>query len=115
MPGFVVSRGFGPGATPSMLIALGFVAKVADAARGALRGSRRAKQQISDFIEELKVSVALIAFNGKDLVNPIINTMRTSYKDKPTPRIEVTPTKLAVKQPDIKVKVTIVRSNNVDN
>ena len=54
--------------------------------------------------------------NGVNTIKPIINTMRTSYKDEPTPRIEVTPTKLAVRQPDIKVSVTRVRSkSNVDD
>ncbi len=117
MPGFVVTRGLGPGATPSNLIARGFVPGVGVVAvvRGAVRRGRRAKEQFGEFLEELKVSVALIAINGKDLVKPIINTMRTSYKDEPSPRIEVTPTKLTVKQPDIKVSVTKVRSKNVNN
>ena len=118
MPGFVVTRGLGPRATPTNLIARGFMPAVAaavDAVRGAARRGRRAKEQLSDFIEELKVTVALIAINGKDLVKPIINTVRSSYKDEPTPEIQVTPTKLAVRQPDIKVKVTQVRNKDVDN
>ena len=118
MPGFVVTRGLGPGATPSNLIARGFtpaVTAAVEAVRGAVRRGRRAKQQFEDFLEELKVTVALIAINGKDLVKPIINTVRTTYKDEPTPEIQVTPTKLAVKQPEIKVKVTHVRNKDVDN
>lgn len=118
MPGFVVTRGLGPGATPSNLIARGFtpaVTAAVEAVRGAVRRGRRAKQQFEDFLEELKVTVALIAINGKDLVKPIINTVRTSYKDEPTPEIKVTPTKLIVQQPEIKVKVTQVRNKNVDN
>ncbi len=116
MPGFVVTRGLGPGATPTNLIARGFlVSAVAEVVRGAVRRGRRAKQQFADLIEELKVTAALISINGKDLVKPIINTIRTSYVDEPTPRIEVTPTKLTVKQPDIKVKVTQVRRKDVDN
>ena len=116
MPGFVVTRGLGPGATPTNLIARGFMpSSVVETVRGAVRRGRRAKQQFGEFLEELKVSVALIAINGKDLIKPIINTMQTSYKDEPSPRIEVTPTKLTVKQPDIKVKVKQVRRKDVDN
>ena len=118
MPGFVVTRGLGPGATPTNLIARGFMPAISDAietVRGAVRRGRRAKQQFEEFLDELKVSVALVAINGKDLVKPIINTVRKTYRDEPTPEIRVTPTKLAVKQPDIKVKVTSVRSKDVDN
>tara|TARA_R110000803_G_scaffold140710_3_gene207265 strand:- start:571 stop:921 length:351 start_codon:yes stop_codon:yes gene_type:complete len=116
MAGFAVTRGFGPGATATSLIArgllpVGFVRK----ARGSFRKVKKVKQNFNEFLEELKVSVALIAFNGKDLVSPIFNTMRTSYKDEPTPRIEVTPTRLAVKQPDIKINITNIRSKHVDN
>ena len=116
MPGFVVTRGLGPGASVTNLIARGFMpSSVVAAVRGAIRRGRRAKQQFGEFLEELKVSVALIAINGKDLVNPIFNVVRASYNDEPTPEIRVTPTKLAVRQPDIKVKVTQVRNKDVNN
>ena len=119
MPGFVVTRGLGPGASTTNLIVRGFLPASAEAVvetvRGAIRRGRRAKQQFEEFLEELKVTVMLVAINGKDLAKPIINTVRTSYKDEPTPEIQVTPTKLAVKQPEIKVKVTHVRNKNVDN
>lgn len=119
MPGFVVTRGLGPGATPTNLIVRGFlpssVAAAVEVVRGAVRHGRRAKQEIVDFLEELKVTVALVAINGKDLLKPIINTVRTSYKDEPTPEIQVTPTKLTVRQPEIKVKVKQVRNKDVDN
>tara|TARA_A100001201_G_scaffold143367_1_gene144712 strand:- start:2355 stop:2726 length:372 start_codon:yes stop_codon:yes gene_type:complete len=119
MPGFVVTRGLGPGATTTNLIVRGFlpasVTAAVEAVRGAVRRGRKAKQQFEDLLEELKVTAMLVAINGKDLVKPIINTVRTSYKDEPTPEIQVTPTKLAVRQPDIKVKVTHVRNKDVDN
>ena len=118
MPGFTVTRGLGPGASVTNLIARGFMPltqEVVDVVRGAVRKGRGAKQQFEDFLEELKVTAMLVAINGKDLVKPIINTVRTSYKDEPTPEIQVTPTKLAVRQPDIKVKVTQVRNKDVDN
>ena len=116
MPGFVVTRGLGPGASVTNLVARGFMPSVAAAVetvRGVVRRGRRAKQDLAEFLEELKVTAMLVAINGKDLFKPIINTVRTSYKDEPTPEIKVTPTKLAVKQPDIKVKVTSVRSKDV--
>ena len=115
--GLLVTRGLG--GAPTHVLVRGFLPTTAAAAvevvRGAVRRGRRAKQQFEDFLEELKVTVALVAINGKDLVKPIINTARTSYKDEPTPEIQVTPTKLAVRQPDIKVKVTQVRNKDVDN
>jgi len=110
----ILTRGLTGSASQAILAGLG-PNPITDAVRGAVRRGRRAKQQLGELLEELKVSVALIAFNGKDLVNPIINAMRTSYKDEPAPRIEVTPTRLAVKQPDIKINVTNVRSKYVDN
>ena len=116
MPGFTITRGLGPGASPTNLIARGFIPAVAvEVVRGAIRRGRRAKQQVGNFLEDLKVTVALAAINGKDLFKPIINTIRTSYEDEPTPEIKVTPVKLAVKQPDIKVNVIQVRNNNVKN
>ena len=89
--------------------------QIVDTARGTRVFGRRAKKRYEDFLEELKISVALVAINGKDLLNPIINTVRTTYEDKPTPHIEVTPTKLSVKKPDIKVEVKSVRSKNDSN
>jgi len=112
--GLLVTRGLG--GPPTQVIVRGFlpllVDQVIDSARGARVLGRRAKDKYQDFLEELKISAALVAINGKDLLNPIINTVRSTYEDKPTPRIEVTPTKLSVKKPDIKVEVKSVRSKN---
>ena len=112
--GLLVTRGLG--GPPTQVIVRGFlpllVDQIVDTARGTRVFGRRAKDKYQDFLEELKISVALVAINGKDLLNPIINTIRTTYEDKPTPRIEVTPTKLSVKKPDIKVEVKSVRSKN---
>jgi hypothetical protein len=116
MSSFAVTRGFGPGASATSLIARGFLpVGFVRKARGSFRKVKKVKQNFNEFLEELKVSVALIAFNGKDLVSPIINTMRTSYRDEPAPRIEATPARLTVKQPDIKINVTNIRSKHVDN
>jgi len=114
--GLAVTRGLGPGAIPSGLILRGiFVPPIVDAVRGALRSRRRVEKVIAELLEDLKVGVSLVAINGKDLVAPIFNTVRSSYIDEPTPRIEVTPTKLAVRQPEIKVKATQIRSKNVND
>jgi len=114
MPGFTITRGFGGTVGPSAFIVQGFFpTSVVETVRGAVRRGRRAKQEFGEFLDELRVSIALISINGKDLVKPIINTVRTAFVDKPTPRIEVRPTRLAVKQPDIKVAVKKVRSKNV--
>ena len=115
MPGFTITRGLGPGASTTNLIVRGFLPAVVDVVRGARVFGGRAKKQFADLLEDLKVSVALVAINGKDLLNPIINTVRTTYKDEPSPRIEVTPTKLAVKKPDIKVEVTNIRNKDDNN
>ncbi len=117
MPGFTVTRGLGPGATPSGLIARGFnvVDVVAEVARGLRITGRRAKDYVSEIIEELRITASLVAINGKDLVKPIINTVRTSYKEEPHPQIKIVPVKLVVQQPDIKVKVKSVRGKNVNN
>ena len=117
MPGFVVTRGLGPRATVSNLIARGFIPseEIDQALRGAFRITKQATHQFGEFLEELKVTVALVAINGKVLFKPIINTVRSSYKDEPTPEIKVTPVKLAVRQPEIQVSVTIVRNKNVNN
>ena len=115
--GLLVTRGMrGP---TTQLIVRGFLPTIfedfVDVARGARVFGRSAKDKYDDLLEELKISVALIAINGKDLLKPIINKVSTSYENKPTPRIEVTPTKLSVKKPDIKVEVKSVRSKNDSN
>ena len=115
--GLLVTRGLGGPTT--QVIVRGFlpllVDQIVDTVRGTRVFGRKAKDKYQDFLEELKISVALVAINGKDLLNPIINTVSTTYEDKPTPRIEVTPTKLSVKKPNIKVEVKSVRSKNDSN
>ena len=110
MPGFTVTRGFGGSVGPSAFIVQGFFPVVEETIRGAVRRGRRAKEQLRELLEDLKVTGALIAINGKDLFNPIINTISTSYRNEPSPEIQVTPVKLVVKQPEIKVSVKQVRN-----
>ena len=116
MPGFIVTRGLGPRATVTNLIARGFLPVPAvEVIRGLVRGSRRVKQSFQDVLEELKVSAALIAINGKDIVNPIFNTVRSTYRNESKPNIQVTPKTLEVRQPKISVTAKQVRNKDVDN
>jgi len=112
--GLLVTRGLG--GAPTQLIVRGFlpfVDAVAEVVRGARVHGRRRKQELTDLFEELQISVALLAINGKELINPIINKVSTTFKSEPAPKIEVTPKKLSVKQPEIIVEVQNVRSKNV--
>ena len=111
MPGFVVTRGLGPGATTTNLIARGFMPAIAEVVRGARITGRRAKQALESYIDELKISVALLAINGKDLVNPILNTVKASYSNEEKVTITAEPVKLAVKQPEIIVEAEVRRKN----
>ena len=115
--GLLVTRGLG--GAPTHLLVRGFLPAAAvaavEVARGLVRRGRRAKQGFEDFLEELKVTVALVAINGKDLVKPIFNTVRASYSETPQPQIKVVPIKVVVQQPEIEVKVTRVRGKNVNN
>ena len=115
--GLLVTRGLGGPTT--QVIVQGFlpvlIDQIAEVARGARVLGSRSKKKIEDLIDELKITTALVAINGKDLIKPIINTINRTYEDKPAPKIEVTPTKLSVRQPDIKVSVKKVRNKNVDD
>ena len=113
--GLLVTRGLGGPTT--QVIVRGFlpllIDEIAEVARGARVHGRRRKQELSDLFEELQISVALLAINGKELINPIINKVSTTFKSEPALKIEVTPKKLSVKQPEIIVEVQNVRSKNV--
>ena len=65
MPGFTVTRGLGPGATPTHLIARGFIPPVAEALR-VLRGGRSAASRaVKDLIDTFKITAKLVELNGK--------------------------------------------------
>ena len=111
MPGFVVTRGLGPGASPSNLIARGFTpAGILAAAARVIRGGRsQVSRAIKDLGYNFKISAMLIGANGKEFVDPIISVVRKQFNDEEIPTVKVYPKKLvARKSEDIKVEVTKV-------
>lgn len=111
--GFLVTRGMG--GPPTHLIVRGFLPyleEVAEIVRGAKVFGRRRAQEIKDLFDEIQISIALISINGKDLIKPIINTVRSSYSNEENINIEVSPKKLIVNKPPILVEAEI-RSKNV--
>ena len=109
MPGFIVTRGFGPGATPTNLIARGFIpAFVFQIARRIVKGgSSEAKRVIQDFSEKFKISAMLIARNGKEFTTPIFNSI-TKISTNDTYSVEVKPKSVENRQvKDIKVAVKL--------
>tara|TARA_R100000697_G_scaffold91764_1_gene103540 strand:+ start:210 stop:569 length:360 start_codon:yes stop_codon:yes gene_type:complete len=114
MPGFTVTRGFGPGATPSNLIARGFLPVLALEVISIIRGASRAKKKIYEETWEMfKISAALIAHNGSFKTRPLVENIRKTF----------TPSKIDIKSvsaktvehkksKDIDVKANIVKVRN---
>lgn len=110
--GLLVTRGLG--GEPTNLVVRGFlpfIEDIADIVRGSIIRGRRKKEEIQELFEDLKISVALIAINGKDLITPIINTVRSSYSNNNDINIEVTPKKLVVNKPQVIVEAEVRRKN----
>lgn len=78
--GFLVTRGLGPGSTPSSLIARGFVPSAAlvviEVARAIRRKSRRIYEENWELI---KISAALSTHNGKHVVRPLFENIRKTF------------------------------------
>lgn len=111
MPGFVVTRGLGPGATPSNLIVRGFnpveIIEIAvEAARRTIKGGRReARRLYEDLTERFKISAMLVARNGKEYTNPIFNSITKITNDNAY-SVEVKPKSIeSRKTDDVKVSV----------
>ena len=119
MPGFVVTRGLGPSATPSAFIAQGFVFQVAVEAIRIIRGGRsEASRAIKDLTETFKISAMLVNTNGKELINPILSKVSKTFSEISNLRVRLLPKKLiARKSNDIKVIIGEVkkRKNNESN
>lgn len=114
--GFMVTRGFG--GSPTHILARGFLPVLLEQVTHTIRGAGiYGKKKFNELIDEIKIASSLIAFNGKDLVSPILNTVRQTYKDEPSPRIEAKPIRLSVKSPEIKVsaKIKKVRNKHVND
>lgn len=80
MPGFVVTRGLGPGASPTNLIARGFIPA---ATLQLIRVGRSARKAVRRLYEEnwelIKISAALSSHNGKNVVRPLFENIRKTF------------------------------------
>ena len=117
MPGFTVTRGFGPGATPTALIARGFVSSVtAEAVRIFRAGRSAASRARKDLIETFKISAMLVSHNSLELLNPISKNIRKTFAQN-----EIVIKKISAKSvkqrktEDIKVIVENVKVRNKKN
>ena len=119
MPGFTVTRGFGPGASPSAFILQGFgPAALVEVVRIIRGGRSAAKRTIRDWEESFKISAMLLRANGKDLMKPIINKVSKTFLESKILKVVVKPKKVITrKADDIKVEVVNfgVRKNNDDD
>ena len=115
MPGFTVTRGLGPGASPTNLIARGFLPELVVEAAKIFRGGRSAASRaVKDLVDSFKISASLVQLNGKELVRPIINTVSQTFTESDY-LVKALPLKLQVrKADDVKVNVTKVKVRRKD-
>jgi|TARA_Y100000015_G_scaffold42676_1_gene50661 hypothetical protein len=113
MPGFTVTRGLGPGATPTNLIVRGFLEVIQETL--IKRGQSYKKEKIrrydhetETYYDEYNIVVQLVAINGKELFNPIINKVKHLIKDENDIKIKASPKKLTIQSPEISINVKIV-------
>ena len=118
-PAPLITIGMGP---VSRMVAGGFgptIAAVVEEIVRIARGSkRRSKKLYSILHENFKISAMLISTNGKELLNPIINTISKTFSSSDDTIVKVIPKKLITrKSNDIKVKVKDinVRKENEHN
>lgn len=110
MPGFTVTRGFGPGATPTSLLLIGFGPAVSAVVRVIRGGRSQVSRAIKDLGYNFKISAMLIGANGKEFVDPIISVVRKQFNDENIPTVKVYPKKLiARKSENVKVEVTGIK------
>lgn len=112
MPGYTVTRGLGPGATPTSLIARGFLSEPVLEVISIIRGGSRASKKLyEDTWELFKVSAALVSHNGKESVNPIFENIRKTFTKSKIDIKSVSAISVEHKKPsDIKVEAKIVKS-----
>lgn len=80
LAGFIVTRGFGPGATPSNLVARGFMpASFLEVIRIVRAGKRSARRIYEENWEMIKISAALSSHNGKNIVRPLFENIRKTF------------------------------------
>ena len=109
--GLLVTRGLG--GVPTQVIVQGFLPFLVEVVEEAIRTSggkvvKRTKRAY-DEIDEYNISVQLVAINGKDLFEPIINNIRYSVKDTNI-SISASAKKLVIQSPDININVKIVEN-----
>ena len=100
MPGLLVTRGLGGGATH--LIARGFLPTVKKIIKG---GRRFVERAVGEFEESLKISIMLLSANGKELSNPIVNNISKVFKNTNDIVIRVLPKTLKRRKAE-RIKVT---------
>lgn len=117
MPGFTVTRGFGPGATPTQLIARGFVPAVIEKVIRIVRGGRSSLKKVREQLEQnFAISVMLISTNGKELVSPIIRKVSKSFNSSRVLSVAARPTKLTIRKYNkTKVEVEKFKVRNKKN
>lgn len=116
MPGFTITRGLGPGASPTHLIARGFIPAVAEAVRIVRGGRSAASRAIKDLTESFRISAMLIASNGKELVKPIVSNVSKDFNTRIETRVKAKPLKLVARRDSrAKVSVTGVKVRNKNN
>ena len=117
MPGFTVTRGLGPGATPSALIARGFFATVATEVIRIVRGGRgSAKRLYEENWALFKVSAGLVAYNGMEAVNPLYQNIKKTFTKSEINIKRASTISVEHKKPEnIKVSASITNVRNKKN
>jgi hypothetical protein len=82
MPGFTITRGLGPGATPSSFVLQGFGPVVEETIRIIRGGRSEASRIIKDLIHTFKISAKLAMVNGKHVSVPIINNVSRNFLEE---------------------------------
>lgn len=80
MPGFTVTRGLGPGATPSSLIARGFIGRIVEVIKRVIRRVGNGAKRITEIIPELyRVRAMLLAVNSEEVTLPASKLLVTEF------------------------------------
>jgi hypothetical protein len=105
MPGFTITRGLGPGSTPTSFILQGF-GPIAKEVTRIIRGGRSELSRLyKDLVETIKISAKLASVNGKLIPIPIFNNISRDFLEETIIKINVEPTKITKREVD-DLKVT---------
>jgi hypothetical protein len=103
----------GLGTSPRLItLGMGPVAEaVAEVIRGARRGGRRVYEELE---EKVKISAMLLTANGKEIIEPIFNTVTKTFNNDSL-IVKILPKKLiARKANDLKVTVKDIKVRKED-